>query len=61
MFRSLVPDSFVRLPTKYGGLDTGINVHKMKVKRHMLTKTKEMDEEKIILLMTSSRWMRACT
>lgn len=44
MFRSLVPYSFVRLPTKYGGLDTGINVHKMKVKRHMLTKTKEMDE-----------------
>ena len=47
MFRSLVPDSFVRLPIKYGGLDTGINVYKMKGKRHMLTRTKEMDEEKM--------------
>ena len=52
MFRSLVPDSCVRLPIKYGGLDTGINVYKMKGKRHMLTRTKEMDEEKIIPLMT---------
>lgn len=46
MFRSLVPDSLVRLAIKYGGLDTGINVYKMKVKRHMLTRTKEMDEKK---------------
>lgn len=51
MFKKLAPDPFLRLPVKCGGLETGINLHKMKMKRHTLTRTKEMDEEKTMPLM----------
>ena len=51
MFKKLAPHPFIRLPVKYGGQDTGINFHKMKMKRCTLTRTKEMDEEKPMPLM----------